>query len=175
MVSDEQNQEPIAGPTTREPSVEDLVELCRELNRLDARYLVVGGFAVRNAGYLRGTSDIDLLIDPSSDNEARVYQALEILPDKAVLELKPGEVSEYTVIRVNDEITVDLMASTSGISLEEAANEIDYNVIDGVRIPFASPRLLWRMKKTTYREKDAPDLLFLKQQYSEVIFGDNHD
>jgi len=26
-------------------------------------------------------------------------------------------------------------------------------------IPFASPRLLWRMKVNTHREKDAPDLL----------------
>lgn len=47
----------------REPSVEDVVQICCELNARGARYLVVGGFAVRQAGYVRNTMDIDLLVD----------------------------------------------------------------------------------------------------------------
>jgi hypothetical protein len=39
--------------------------------------------------------------------------------------------------------------------------------VDGVPIPFASPRLLWRMKAVTHREKDAPDLLFLRQWFTQ--------
>jgi hypothetical protein len=34
---------------SREPTVEDLRNLCRELNRRGARYIVIGGFAVRAA------------------------------------------------------------------------------------------------------------------------------
>lgn len=75
---------------SREPSVEDLVDLCRHLNAAGARYLVVGGFAVRAAGYDRRTMDVDLLIDSDPDNEARVYEALRCLPDQAVRELEPG-------------------------------------------------------------------------------------
>lgn len=60
----------------RYPSVEDLVGLCRALNREEARYLVVGGFAMRGAGYNRQT------IDTSPENEAKVYRALESLPDQ---------------------------------------------------------------------------------------------
>jgi hypothetical protein len=41
--------------------------------------------------------------------------------------------------------------------------------VQDVDIPFASPRLLYRMKKNTHREKDQPDLLFLRQQYPEVM------
>jgi len=33
----------------------------------------------------------------------------------------------------------------------------------------ASPRLLWRMNEKTQREKDAGDLLFLRQQYGNEI------
>jgi hypothetical protein len=36
--------------TPREPSVEDLVDLCRNLNEQGALYVVIGGFAIRNAG-----------------------------------------------------------------------------------------------------------------------------
>ncbi len=159
---------------SRPPSVEDLVRLCSELNAKGAQYLVVGGFAVRGAGYIRETMDVDLLIDTSLENEALVYQALETLPDQAVKELVPGEVSRYTVVRVADEIVVDLMASACGIGYEEAIRDSVIRTIDGVPIPFASPRLLWRMKEKTYREKDAPDLLFLRQQYGDEIFGPDH-
>jgi hypothetical protein len=39
--------------------------------------------------------------------------------------------------------------------------------VDGVPIPFASPRLLWRMKAVTHREKDNDDLLFLREWFAE--------
>lgn len=155
--------------SSRAPTEEDLVNLCRVLNQLGARYLIVGGFAVMYSGYARTTMDVDLLMSVDPQNEARVFQALATLPDKAVLELKPGEVSKYTVVRVADEITIDLMQSASGINYEEAAKDIVIRRVQDVDIPFASPRLLWRMKKNTYREKDLPDLLFLRQQYPEVV------
>lgn len=37
---------------SREPSVEDLRDLCRELNQRSARYVVVGGFAMRALSYV---------------------------------------------------------------------------------------------------------------------------
>ncbi len=72
---------------SREPTLSDLAALCRELNASRARYLVCGGFAIRAAGYLRNTGDIDLLVDVAPENEARVFRALESLPDRAVLDL----------------------------------------------------------------------------------------
>ena len=109
--------------------------------------------------------DIDLMLDASLENEARVFKALESLPDKAVRELQPGEMTRFNVVRVGDEVIVDLMRSACGIEYAEAAKEIVYHEIQGVRIPFASPRLLWRMKKPTNRVKDAPDLYFLLQLF----------
>lgn len=147
----------------RAPVEDDLVAICRRLNELAARYLVCGGFAIIHAGFARFTGDIDLLVDASLENEAKIYAALEVLPDKAVRELKPGEISEYTVVRVGDEVTVDLMASASGIGFDEAEPHIVRREVQGVSIPFASPLLLWRMKRHTHREKDRGDLYFLRQ------------
>ena len=145
----------------RQPTVEDLVALCRRLNALEARYLICGGFAIISAGYARTTMDVDILLDTAPENEAKVFNALEYLPDKAVLELKPGEVSQYTVVRVADEIVVDLMQSASGIDYAEALPDVETRIVDGVAIPFASPLLLYRMKRNTHREKDAGDVVFL--------------
>ena len=72
----------------------DLRRLCAELNRLGARYVVVGGFAILQHGFQRFTHDIDLLVETTLENEARVIEALLIFPDKAAREIKPGEVGE---------------------------------------------------------------------------------
>jgi len=152
---------------SREPTVEDLRDLCRELNVRGAKYVVVGGFAIRAANYNRRTMDVDLLVAADLENEARVFSALSTLPDNAVRELQPGELQKYSVIRVGDEILVDLMRSASGIDYTEAAKDVVVREVDGVPIPFASPRLLWRMKVVTHREKDAGDLVFLRQWFAE--------
>lgn len=149
----------------RPPDEQDLVKLCRTLNELQAKYVVVGGFATIYTGYGRATQDIDLVIEASIENEAKVYRALESLPDQAVKELQPGEVEKYTVVRVADEIVVDLMKSAGGIDYQEASKEIVVRNVAGVPIPFASPRLLWRMKAVTHRAKDAPDLVFLREYF----------
>jgi hypothetical protein len=144
-----------------------VVALCRELNSRGARYVVVGGFAIIAAGLPRVTGDIDLIVARDLENEGRVFAALSTLPDNAVRELQPGELQQYNVIRVADEILVDLMGSAGGIDYAEAAKDVVVREVDGVPIPFASPRLLWRMKAVTHRERDAADLVFLRYWFAE--------
>ncbi len=146
----------------RPPTLTDLARICAELNRLGARYVVVGGLAIIQAGYSRTTDDIDLLVETTPANEARVIEALLILPDRAIAELKPGEIGQYGVVRVGDEVMVDLMKSGCGVTYAEAILDAAFVTIEGVSIPFASPRTLWRMKQTV-RAKDAPDKLYLRQ------------
>ncbi len=150
----------------RPPEKADLVMLCRELEIRGALYLVVGGFAVILAGLPRTTGDLDLVIETSPENEAKVYAALATLPDGCVRELEAGDVAKYKVVRVADEILVDLMASASGIDYEEASKSMVIHEIDGVKIPFASPELLYRMKVRAGREKDRGDIYFLKQLFA---------
>lgn len=150
----------------RIPKEDDLVALCRALNERGARYLIVGGFAVIHHGYLRATEDIDLLVDGDLDNQARVKKALETLPDKAILELGDDDLRDYTVVRVSDEILVDLMIAACGIDYAEASKSIETVEIGGVSIPFADAPLLLRMKQT-HREKDAEDRIFLQRKITE--------
>src|SRR3954471_14058756 len=66
-------------PESREPTVTDVAQLCSELNRRGARDIVIGGFAMRAAGFARTTMDLDLLVDITEDNEARVLDAVATL------------------------------------------------------------------------------------------------
>jgi hypothetical protein len=143
------------------PERDDLVKLCASLNQEAADYLVVGGMAIIQLGFLRATEDIDLLIESSVENQRRVKRALEILPDKAVLELADDDFQNYVVVRVADEVVVDLMLSACGVGYAEALPEIEYRTIQNVTIPFASAKLLLRLKQT-YRDKDALDRAFLQ-------------
>ena len=147
---------------TRVPSEADIVSLARELNRLGVAYVVVGGFAINRLGFVRATEDIDLLIARDRANQVLVKRALEILPDRAIRELGDEDIAEWVVVRVNDDITVDLMTEACGVRYEDAANGIEMETIDGVSIPFAGAELMLRMKQGT-RDKDAADRSFLQQ------------
>ena len=146
---------------TRPPDDRDLAALARELNRLGARYMVIGGVAINRLGFIRATDDLDLLIARDLANQQLVKKALEILPDQAVKELGDEDLSSWVVVRVNDEITVDLMTEATGIGYAEAEAFIEWAVIDGVNVPFASAELMLRFKQGN-REKDVIDRKYLE-------------
>ena len=148
-------------PQSRPPRLSDLVSLCRSLNREGARYIVVGGMAMVQAGFVRATEDIDLLVDATSDNTARIRRALADLPDQAVREMEEGDLDRYVVVRIADEFVVDLLKAACGVQYEEARDRIEVVEVQGVPVPFASPLLLWQTKQTL-RDKHRLDRLFLE-------------
>jgi Nucleotidyl transferase AbiEii toxin, Type IV TA system len=143
----------------RIPTESDLVALCRALNERRARYIVIGGFAINHHGHIRATEDIDILIDPDPENQSRIRSALEILPEKAIRELGDEDFRDYIVVRVSDEILVDVMTAACGIKFKEASHAVEIAHVRGVPIPFATPELLLRMKQT-YRQNDIADRIF---------------
>ena len=147
---------------SRQPRPEDLTKICAALNREGARYILIGGFAVIARGLERPTKDIDLLIDSSPDNVERVKRALAVLPDNAVRDVKSDEVERYDVIRVADEVVIDLMSKACGVSWEDAARDSEVLELDGVEIPIAGIETLIRTKQTV-RPHDAADREFLER------------
>jgi hypothetical protein len=152
---------------SRAPHVQDLIGLCQALNQEGARYLLIGGFAVILHGFVRSTKDVDLLVDPSEENIRAVKRALGTLPDNAAALLADDEVLRYPVVRVADEIVVDLLAAACGVTYEEAVQAGSETFrIQGVEIPVATKQMLIRMKDTV-RESDAMDVRFLRLRIEE--------
>lgn len=89
---------------------------------------------------------------PSDEDLARLAPRLNELGAKYM----------YVVVRVCDEFTVDLMAKACGMTYSDAESLIEFRNHLGVKIPFASPALLWKTKQT-YRDKDAVDRSFLRR------------
>ena len=155
------------GSYAREPQFEDLVRLARALNAHHVRYVLIGGFAVIAHGGTRTTKDIDLLIDADPENVGRVREALQILEDKAVNDVSDEDVARYSVVRVADEIVVDLMAKACGVDYADATRDAIEIQFAGVPICVASPPTLIRTKNTI-RPSDAADRQFLQALIDET-------
>jgi len=154
------------GEYSRAPEFEDLISLCRSLNEANVRYVLIGGFAVVLHGYTRSTKDIDLLVDPSQENIRRIKKALSTLPDNAISLIGDDEIEKYPVVRIADEIVIDLMAKACGITYEEASKGLEFREIEGVKIPIPKTELLLKMKNTV-RPSDKVDANFLKALIKE--------
>jgi hypothetical protein len=147
---------------SRQPRPEDLVKICKALNGEGARYVLIGGFAVIARGLERPTKDIVLLVDSAPENIERIKRALAILPDNAVREVQADEVERYDVIRIADEVVVDLMTKACGVTWQEADRDSEILELDGTEIPIAGLETLIRTKQTA-RPHDAADREFLER------------
>ncbi len=150
----------------RAPRVEDLARICRSLNDAGARYVLIGGFAVIAHGAGRTTQDVDLLVDDAPENVARVTQALSILADHAAADVAPEDVRDFTVVRIADEIVIDLMGKACGVTYADAIADADTFEIGGVDVPVASKRTLIRTKDTV-RPSDRADREYLHARLEE--------
>ncbi|MCM2258706.1 MAG: nucleotidyltransferase family protein [Vicinamibacteria bacterium] len=144
----------------RAPEPEDVVRVCRALEAAGARYLLIGGFAVIAHGAGRFTKDIDLLVDDAPENVARVKRALAVLEDNAAADVEDDDVARHVVVRVIDEVIVDLMGRACGLDYAAASADAETIERDGVSIRVASPATLIRTKDTP-RPQDAIDRAFL--------------
>lgn len=155
-------------PEVRPPTLEDVRTICRALQEAGARYVLIGGFAVILHGGERTTKDIDLLVDPGPENVERLKRALSVLEDGAAGEIDSGDLQKYRVVRVADEVMVDLLAAACAVTWAEA-NETALRIdLDGTPVVVADADTLIRTKRTI-RPSDAADRAFL-----EALRDENH-
>jgi Nucleotidyl transferase AbiEii toxin, Type IV TA system len=151
---------------TRPATWDDLARVARALNSEQARYALIGGYAIAAHGYNRFSEDLDILVDPEPDNTRRWIAALSTLPDGASRALIGQDdlfqrEGEYA-IRINDEFTIDVMPAACGHSYRELAPYIEEHEIDGVKIPILGLAGLL-MTKEGMREKDRADRTVLER------------
>ena len=153
--------DPVDGAYTRAPEPEDVVRICRALNHAGARYVLIGGFAVIAHGAGRFTKDIDLLVDDRPANVRLLKQGLSVLADNAAAEIADTDVQDYVVVRVADEVIIDLMGRACGLGYDDVLADVEEIDFGGVKVKVASPRTLIRTKDTK-RPQDAVDRAFLE-------------
>jgi hypothetical protein len=139
-----------------------LARVCSLLNAGGARYLVVGGQAVILHGVVRTTEVVDILIEPSEDNCRRVLDALSKLDDGAAKELTPRDLIENVVVKIADEVTVDVSTHAWKVEYRDAEPTHVTLDVEGVRVPCIGIDKLIE-SKSTYREHDRLDVMRLAE------------
>jgi hypothetical protein len=143
-----------------------LLRVCRLLNNSGARYLVCGAQACILHGLVRTTEDVDILVQATEENCQRVIEALAQLEDGAARELTPRDILDNVVVKVADEVEVDISTKAWKVGYDDAISKAKDTLIEGVRIPFLGLDDLIASKET-YREQDAYDrarLLALREK-----------
>lgn len=106
---------------TRAATYDDVLGVAELLEAEGVEYALIGGYALALQGIVRLTEDVDILVEPTLENSRRWVRALSKLPDGAARELEGDDTlhEEPYAIRINDEFTVDVMNSASGLSWQE--------------------------------------------------------
>lgn len=124
--------------------------------------MVIGGFAINPLGLVRATDDLGLLIARDAANQALVKKSPGNFAGQGGAGTGHDDLAHWVVVRVNDDITVDLMTEAGGVTYEDARGGIEVADVAGVGIPFAGAELMLKMKQGS-RGKDSADRSFLQQ------------
>jgi hypothetical protein len=143
------------------PDLSPLPKVCDLLSRHGAQYAIVGAQAGILHGYVRDTHDVDILVPEDEKNHARVIAALSELEDHAAAELTPKDFIENVIVKIADEVEVDVSTRAWKVSFQEAAPTAQRVSIEGVEIPFVALPILIASKET-HRDQDQVDVRRLR-------------
>jgi predicted nucleotidyltransferase len=147
---------------SRPATLDDLKFVIRILNEHDVDYLLIGGYALHAHNYIRGTTDIDILVPATRATGVKVCKALLLLPDSAAKDIDLAWFEEGDTIRVADEFVVDIMFSACGQNYETLSKYAETIEVDGIPIRTVNLEGLLLTKKT-FRDKDVSDRIILER------------
>ena len=137
-----------------------VLRVCELLNEAGAKYLICGAQACILHGLVRTTEDVDILVEATEENCQRVIDGLSRLQDGAARELTPKDILVNVVVKVADEVEVDVSTKAWKVSYGDAAPSAKQVVLNGITIPYLGLDTLIASKET-YREQDSIDRLRL--------------
>lgn len=153
-------------------------DVFREFESKDVRYLVVGGIAVNLYGYIRLTMDLDIMIDLSEENIAKVVETMEKFGYSPRVPVNPKEfISEknreqwikekvpvvFTFIDLKNPYKHIDVFLNNPVDFEEAFLRKEVIEIRGIKILVASIDDLIKMKYNTQRPRDKEDIIHLEK------------
>jgi hypothetical protein len=139
-----------------------ILQVCAALNASEARYLVIGGAACVLHGYVRATTDVDILIEPTRENAERVLEALSTVGFGFARELTAGEILSNPVTVIGDNPAVDIFLGAWAVNYRTALPGSQVLDVEGVLVPVVSLDDLIASKGSG-RAQDIADVEALRQ------------
>jgi len=137
----------------------DFVDLLRAFVAADVRFLVVGAYALALHGRPRATGDLDVWVEATPDNAARVMRALRAFGAPM------ADISETDFSRegVTYQIglppgRIDILTELTGLTFAEAWPDRLNRAFGEVAVDFIGRVAFLRNKRATGRPKDLGDI-----------------
>ncbi len=142
----------------------DFVDLLRALSAAEARYLIVGAYALGFYARPRTTGDLDIWVDPTSENAARVHAALTSFGAPSHELSRTDLMRPEVVYQIGVEPRrIDILTSLTGLTFKEAWEGRVAGRLGGVECPVIGREALIRNKRALGRPRDLADLELLKE------------
>lgn len=142
-------------------------ELLQRLNESKARYLIVGGYAIMKYTEPRFTKDLDLWVEASAENSARVFEALK----KFGAPLESDNITAETFTRGDlayqigiAPVRIDILTHITSVDFSTAWRDRVPGSIFGVPVHFISLGQLIANKEATGRSSDLEQLKNIRRK-----------
>ena len=143
----------------------DFHDLLSALSAAEARFLIVGGYAVAFHGRPRATKDLDVWVEATADNARRVMTALKDFgaPLHGLREEElatPGVVLQIGV----PPHRVDILTNPTGVHFADAwPNRLEVVIAPGLSCAFIGLDDLLANKRAAARPQDLADVVALER------------
>jgi hypothetical protein len=140
----------------------DFRDLLRALCDAEARFLVVGAYAVSYHAEPRATGDLDIWVEATPDNAARVHAALRAFGAPLAELSEQDLVSPDLVFQIGvPPRRIDIMSGITGVTFADAWDGRVEASYSGVRFPLIGRDALLKNKRALGRPKDILDVEML--------------
>ncbi len=144
---------------------QDFKELFESFNAHKVEYLLLGGYAVIAYGYVRNTSDIDVVVSDGEENARRLMKALAVFGFgetelKADLFTKPDSVVRMGV----EPLKIEILNYLKGVNFKDAYSRRNSVQVEDITIDLIALPDLLANKKAVGRLKDLADASELEKR-----------
>ena len=141
----------------------DFKDLLQAFADAEVRYLVVGGYAVAFHARPRFTKDIDIWVEDSAENLARLTDALQRFGAPAGMAEQLRDADALDVVWMGrPPMRVDLVKSIPGVAFAEAFPRRAEATWGGVRLAVIGRDDLIAAKRASARDQDLLDVTLLE-------------
>jgi aminoglycoside-2''-adenylyltransferase len=137
----------------------DFKEFLKSFNSNGVEYLLIGGYAVGVHGHIRATNDLDVWVNISPENAARIERALREFGFAGTGLNTSLFLNRNNVVRMGvPPIRIEILTSVSGIEFESCYVERETIRVEEIEVPVISLARLRQNKAASGRAKDLADL-----------------
>lgn len=139
-----------------------LRDIFRSFQDHDVKYLVIGGIAAVLYGVPRATFDLDIIIEATPSNAARLLSALLETGMGTASLTTAEEILAHEITVFSDRVRIDVQTSTPGLDFQEAWERRTPMNYEGQEFHVVSKEDLIASKRAAGREIDLEDIRLLE-------------